>query len=1462
MRGHSLVAPRERRRSIISLYVVLGLVACWSTTPPAGASHRGVSARRIKTSVFDKGRVNPEGGVIPVNSTSDAANPTDGLCTLREAINNANADTATIMVPGECAAGIGADTIDLTGISGTISLTSALPLIASDITIRGPGAGSLTIQRSTASGTPNFRIFTINPGQRLSLNATTVANGSVVGTGASGIGGNIFSDQGSTLIINNSVIKDASNGGGISNLSGSVTINNSTISGNGGVPGTSGSSAIYNTVPTNDPATAPATVTINNSTISGNNNGGGIHNSALVGNSASPATVVVNNSTITGNTSNTAGGGAAVDNGVGTGGTATVALNNCTISGNTNLSSSSGAAGAIYNNAVFSGSNPTNATVTVTNSTIFGNATGSGGAGGILPNSFSSVANFKVAVKLRNTIVAGNTAAGGSSDIAIGGVDPSSSFNLIGTGGSGGLTNGTNNNQVGVANPGLGPLTNNGGPTMTHALLAGSPALDAGDNCVTQAAHCGDSAISQMSFDQRGLSRLVDGPDADTTATVDIGAYESQTPLASLPDTSTNEDTPLVIGFDPGDTSTITSVTASSDAAVVPNDASHLSVAINGSTGVLTISPAADANGPAHITITVNRSGGASESRTFLLTVIAVNDPPTYVGGLAPTVLEDAGPQTVVNFVFVTKGGGPDEAGQNLTFTFLSNPNPALFSVAPAISPTGTLTYTPAPDAFGTAFLTTVLKDDGGTANGGNDTSATGTFALTVTGVNDPPSFAMGPDQTVNEDTGAHSVPNWASSISPGPGNESGQTVSFLVFNNNNALFSAQPSVSASGALTYTLAPNANGAATVGVTAKDTGGTANGGVDASVPQNFTITVNPINDPPSFIKGANQTISEDFGPVVVPGWATNISPGPADEATQTLIFTVTNDNNGLFSANPAINPAGVLTYTAGPNANGTATVTVTAKDNGGTANGGLDTSATQTFTNTVTAINDAPSFVKGADQTVLDTAGPQTIGGWATNISPGPSNESSQTVAFQIIGNSNAAIFSTPPSISSDGTLTFTPALHTGGSANIRISLKDNGGTANGGSDTSAIQSFTITVTPIGGFFKFEVSAADYSESASSIAIPITRGGDTSIPASVDYATNEDNGLPCATISQVASPKCDFTAAYGTLQFAVGETSKTVTILITQDSFAEIPEDMTLTLSNPTGGAALAKPSQLTITIHDDSPPPAGNVIDDPNNFVRMHYHDFLNREPDQPGLIFWTGQMSNCGSPDLTVCRVNVSGAFFLSIEFQQTGYLVERMYKTAYGDATGISTIGGAHQIFVPVVRFNEFLKDTQRVGQGIIVGQNGWQQALENNKQAYTGEFVASSRFISAFPTTLTPAQFVDKLNTNAANVLSASERQTAINLFGNAADTTNASARAQALRQVAEDQDLFNAEFNRAFVQAQYFGYLRRNPNDAPDADYTGYDFWLGKLNQFNGDYIKAEMVKAFIAAAEYRQRFGAQ
>jgi len=153
------------------------------------------------------------------------------------------------------------------------------------------------------------------------------------------------------------------------------------------------------------------------------------------------------------------------------------------------------------------------------------------------------------------------------------------------------------------------------------------------------------------------------------------------------------------------------------------------------------------------------------------------------------------------------------------------------------------------------------------------------------------------------------------------------------------------------------------------------------------------------------------------------------------------------------------------------------------------------------------------------------------------------------------------------------------------------------------------------------------------------------------------------------------------------------------------------------------------------------------------------------------------------------------------------------------------------------------------------VIVNQGNWQQQLENNKQAFTEEFVQRSRFTTAFPASQSASVFVNTLNTNTGNPLSPSERDQLVSDLN-----TGAKTRAQVLRAVAEDPDLYGAEFNRAFVLIQYFGYLRRHPNDAPDSEHTGYDFWLTKLNQFNGNYITADMVKAFLVSTEYRQRFG--
>jgi hypothetical protein len=259
-----------------------------------------------------------------------------------------------------------------------------------------------------------------------------------------------------------------------------------------------------------------------------------------------------------------------------------------------------------------------------------------------------------------------------------------------------------------------------------------------------------------------------------------------------------------------------------------------------------------------------------------------------------------------------------------------------------------------------------------------------------------------------------------------------------------------------------------------------------------------------------------------------------------------------------------------------------------------------------------------------------------------------------------------------------------------------------------------------------------------------------------------------------------------------------------------------------------------------------------NLADDPQFFVQTQYRDFLNREPDTSGLVFWTNQITSCGN-DLEcseIKRINVSAAFFLSIEFQETGYLVYRTYKTAFGN---LSTPEGAP---VPV-KFSDFLQDTQQIGQNVQVNVGDWQAQLENNKQAYMLAFVERDDFRAQYPNTMTATDFVTQLNKRAGDVLSPAEQTTQILSLGTTPSDLN--KRAQVLRAVAEDNDLKTAEFNRAFVLMQYFGYLRRDPNSFPDANYDGYNFWLTKLNSFNGNYNAAEMVKSFLVSGEYRQRF---
>jgi hypothetical protein len=349
-----------------------------------------------------------------------------------------------------------------------------------------------------------------------------------------------------------------------------------------------------------------------------------------------------------------------------------------------------------------------------------------------------------------------------------------------------------------------------------------------------------------------------------------------------------------------------------------------------------------------------------------------------------------------------------------------------------------------------------------------------------------------------------------------------------------------------------------------------------------------------------------------------------------------------------------------------------------------------------------------------------------------------------------------------------------------------------------------------------------------TEELGPLTVTVTRSGDTSGAAAVDYTTADGS----------ATQKADFEYAAGTLNFAPGETSKTLTLLINEDMFGEGDETFNVVLSNP-AGTTLGVQSTATVTIVDDVPD-LFNPIDDPQLFVYTHYHDFLNREPDAAGLAFWTSKITSCGSDAkcLENARINVSASFFLSIEFQETAYLLYLMQKESY----------------TTMPKYTSFMRDLQEVSRGLVVNAPGWQQKLADNQQQFADKWINRAEFKAAYDA-LSNDAYVNALYKNAGIVPPQSEKDSLV-----AALNTASMNRSAVLLEVANDSAFRQQEQNAAFVLMEYFGYLRRDPNVSPDSDLSGYNFWLDKLTQFNGNYIDAEMIKAFTTSLEYRQRFG--
>ncbi|HEV2829766.1 MAG TPA: ExeM/NucH family extracellular endonuclease, partial [Pyrinomonadaceae bacterium] len=342
--------------------------------------------------------------------------------------------------------------------------------------------------------------------------------------------------------------------------------------------------------------------------------------------------------------------------------------------------------------------------------------------------------------------------------------------------------------------------------------------------------------------------------------------------------------------------------------------------------------------------------------------------------------------------------------------------------------------------------------------------------------------------------------------------------------------------------------------------------------------------------------------------------------------------------------------------------------------------------------------------------------------------------------------------------------------------------------------------------------------------------PVIVGINLLLPTAANGVINgritDANGLPVAgaVVNLTGTQNRKFiTDANGNYRFDNVESNGFYTVRPSRVDFAFSPAERSFSQIGIQTEAAFTASPLVGVT----------SLLDTPEYFVRQQYLDFLGREPDESGFNFWSDQMLVCGKDPGCVeqRRVNVSAAYFLSIEFQETGGLVDSLYRASYGRAP----------------RYSEFGADAAAVGNGVIVGKGDWSDRLAANKQAFLDAWVQRAAFRAAYDG-LTNYQYVDSLVNHTGVSFSENERAAMVNSLTNGSLT-----RAGVLKTIAEDSRFINAKRNEMFVMMEYFGYLRRDP------DQAGYQYWLNKLNQFGGNFEQAEMVRAFIVSSEYRDRF---
>ncbi len=1194
---------------------------------------------------------------ITVNSTADVTNGTDGQCTLREAIGAANTNTASGAAAGECAAGSSnSDTITFT-VAGTISLTSALPNIASDMSLNGPGASQLTIQRSTVGGTPNFRIFTINPGVTALFSGLTISNGNAAGASfPSDAGGGILNDGG-TAILNNLVVSGntaASAAGGVNSTGGTMTISDSTISGN---HANSGAGVNNN---------GGGTLTINRSTISNNistDQAGGLFNSG---------TAFVTNATIS---SNSALKGGGIDN-----------VGNLTLSSSTiSLNTATNFAGGINNpgigvvnfthTLIAANSSPSEPDFSGANFNsqdynLIGNTFGAS-LGGITTHNVTNVNAMLGPLTnnggptLTHSLLAGSPA-----------IDAGNASALLTDQRGVGFNRAADGNGDGVATVDIGAYevqtilvvnTNDNGPgSLRQAIAEANIAADT-QAINFQAGLTGTIALSTPLPDLT-TSILINGPGANQlTVQRSTAAGTPDFRVFTIPQFGTASISRVTIsngrltanqsGGGVSNRGTLTMTECN----VYGNNLNQVVFDAGGgglfNAGMMTLincniggpSPGqgngASGGGAGIMEIgTLVMTGGSivgnagvgidvAQGGTTLINVIISNN--SVFGGAGG--LNVHGGVTLINCLVTNNstmvgGGGIDVEGGGLIAINTT--------ISGNTSGQGGGGIRQANNGV-TRLVNVTVKNNrsdsnntGGEPGGGIDNSfGTVTLANTIVAGN----FRGGdPSKTADDITGAMAANSSFNLI--GTGGSGGLTNG----TNNNQVGVANPGL---GTLANNGGPTQTHALLPGSPAINAGSNA-----LAIDQNFNAVTTDQRGV-GFSRIVNATV--DIGAFESRGFSISATGGTPQSATITTAFNLPLMATVSSAFGEPVGDGQVIFTAPGSGASGTfatggaaATVTIAA---GGvatspafTANGfagnynisaggnGISGSATFNLTN-----------LKGSTTTsVSSSVNPSSFG---------------QNVTF-------AAVVTSPFGIPT-GTVQFKDngidigplqTLNASGQASISTSTLGLG-VHNITADYNGDLNFTSSAGSlaggqvVGSIFQFNQSSYTVGEADPRVELTVTRSGDTSSASSVKFTTNDAAGLQnCNVFNGVASPRCDFIVQVGTVSFAAGETSKTFSIAIINDSYAEGTENFTVTISNPPG-ATLGAQSTTTVMIVDNESVTGPNPIDQTPFFVRQQYLDFLGREPDPPGEAAWISTIDNCPPNDTTCDRIHVSSIFFQS---------------------------------------------------------------------------------------------------------------------------------------------------------------------------------------------------------------------